>query len=399
MMNNEALLHAIIENAIDGIINIDQKGIIKLVNTRLCELFGYQSRELINQQVETLLHFKDELSRQEHVKNNADTWIINIIGKECEATGIKKDGSTFPVKLALRKVLCNDEVVFTAVIHDLSVEKKMAEQLMEYTNNLESVVHDRTIELQKLIVQLKISQNEAEDLLEKEKEINQARTYFVSMASHEFRSPLSCIQLSASLIERYFNRLDKEKIMMHLHKIKASVKDLTDILGDFLSVEQIEAGKIIPIYGEFDLVIFCEELLNEMRQLTNKKQKLFYNHSGIHTICLLDQSLLKYCLSNLISNAIKYSRDICLIELETKIDDKEYEIRLKDNGIGIPLKDQEHLFEAFFRADNTQDIPGTGLGLNIVQRYVKLMNGTIEFKSSESSGTDFKLIFPLFSVI
>jgi two-component system sensor kinase FixL len=398
-MNNEALLHAIIENAIDGIINIDNKGIIKLVNTRLCELFGYQPQELIDQKVETLLHFQDELSGQEYVKNDTDPGINNIIGKERETTGIKKDGSTFPVKLAIRRVLCNDEVIFTAVIHDLSFEKKMAEQLKEYTHNLELIVHDRTIGLQKLIDQLKRSQDEAEDLLRKEREINQAKTLFVSMASHEFRSPLSCIQLSASLIERYFNRLDKEKIMAHLHKIKASVKDLTDILGDFLSVEQIEAGKIIPIYREFDLVFFCEELVNEMRQLTNKKQKLFYNHAGNDTICLLDQSLLKYCLSNLISNAIKYSRDICLIELETKIDDKEYEIRLKDNGIGIPLKDQEHLFEAFFRANNTQDIPGTGLGLNIVQRYVKLMNGTIQFKSSESSGTDFKLIFPLFSVI
>ena len=398
-MNNEALLHAIIENAIDGIINIDQKGIIKLVNTRLCELFGYQSQELIDQQVETLLHIKDELSGQEYVKDHSDTGIINITGKEREITGIKKDGSIFAIKLAIRKVLFNDEVIFTAVIHDLSLEKKMAEQLKEYTNNLDSIVHDRTIELQELIAQLQRSRDEAENLLEKEKEINQGKTLFVSMASHEFRSPLSCIQLSASLIERYFNRLDKEKIMGHLHKIKASVKDLTDILGDFLSVEQIEAGKIIPIYREFDLVLFCEELVNEMGELTNKKQKLFYNHTGNNTICLLDQSLLKYCLSNLISNAIKYSRDICLIELETKIDDKQYEIRLKDNGIGIPLKDQEHLFEAFFRANNTRDIPGTGLGLNIVQRYVKLMNGAIQFKSSELSGTDFKLSFPLFSVI
>ena len=214
------------------------------------------------------------------------------------------------------------------------------------------------------------------------------------MASHEFRTPLSAIQLSASLIEKYAESFTNANITKHVNKIKNAVGNLTTILNDFLSLEKLEAGKVEPSFTDFDLVKLAEEVTEEMQMIAKQNQNIIYQHTGTSSMIHLDQNLLKNCIFNLIANAIKYSGENTFIEFNTEISDKNYIVTVKDNGIGIPETDQKHLFEAFFRAHNTGNIPGTGLGLNIVARYAALMNGTVDFKSNINQGTLFTISFP-----
>jgi signal transduction histidine kinase len=214
------------------------------------------------------------------------------------------------------------------------------------------------------------------------------------MASHEFRTPLSSIQLSAALIQKYVEELDNPSINKHTAKIKSSVNNLTGILNEFLSLERLEAGKVKPVFIDFDLVKFAEEITEEMQLIAKQDQSIIYQHTGTRSLIRLDQSLLKNCIINLVGNAIKYSGENTFIEFNTELTYTHLLVGIRDNGIGIPENDQKHLFEPFFRAHNTGNIPGTGLGLNIVARYVSLMNGKIEFESKVDHGTSFTLIFP-----
>lgn len=231
--------------------------------------------------------------------------------------------------------------------------------------------------------------------LEKEKELNQLKSRFLSMASHEFRTPLSSIQLSAVLIEKYLQLNDKDNILKHLGMVKASVNNLNTILNEFLSLERLEGGKVEVMLKHFDLVTFAQEVKEEMQMLTKNNQNIVYTHVGETTEVYLDKNLLKNCLINLLSNAIKYSGENTDIEFTTAINDTYYKITIKDRGIGIPAEDQQHLFGAFFRASNTGTISGTGLGLNIVLRYVNLMNGKLECSSTENEGTTFTICIPI----
>lgn len=228
-----------------------------------------------------------------------------------------------------------------------------------------------------------------------EHEMNEQKSAFITLASHEFRTPLSSIQLSASLIEKYVAQFNSGNIIKHAHRIKTAVEHLTTILDDFLSLERLETGKVNAVFEVFDLVATCKEVKEEMEMIAKPRQSIVYKHSGKETTVSLDKNLIKNALINLISNAIKYSGDDTIIDISTEISTAECKLTVKDNGIGIPEFEQKHLFQPFFRAGNTGNIPGTGLGLNIVLRYVKLMNGNLSFESRVNYGSSFTLIFPV----
>jgi signal transduction histidine kinase len=249
------------------------------------------------------------------------------------------------------------------------------------------------------VAAMELSQEKVSRLLEKEKLLNSLKSRFVSMASHEFKTPLTAIQLSAELIGRVALELDHPIVKKYTETIKNAAKNLTNILNDFLSLELLETGRIDPILSEFDLVKFATEITDDMQSLAKRGQQISYRHFGKGRVVTLNPSLLKNSIINLISNAIKYSGTDSLIGFSTRITSSKLTIIISDNGIGIPEEDQKHLFEAFFRAYNTGNIPGTGLGLNIVTRYTALMNGKIRFKSQLNAGTAFTLTFPVRPVI
>jgi len=392
-MENARLLKAIIETAIDGIITIDQRGTIESLNPAALKLFGYTMEEVMHKNISMLMPEPDKTAHDHYLEHYKHTGEKHIIGTGREVKGLRKDGSTFPFRLAVSEVQYENRKIYTGFIHDLSKEKEAEQRLHEYASELEGLVEERTRSLKKTVTALREAKEEVSLSLEKEKELNQLKSRFVSMASHEFRTPLSSVQLSSSLIEKYAQPFQNKNIEKHVHKIKNAVGNLTTILNDFLSLERLEAGRVEPAFHEFDLVKLAEEITEEMQMIAKTDQHIIYQHTGLESVVILDQNLLKNCMINLINNAIKYSGENTFIEFNTEITGSQYVVTIKDNGIGIPDTDQKHLFQPFFRAHNTGNIPGTGLGLNIIMRYVGLMKGEVQFESKINQGTTFILSF------
>lgn len=392
-MDNLKLLHAIIDTAIDGIITIDYRGNIETMNPAALKLFGYEEEEVKGINISVLMPEPDKSAHDSYLQRYQNTGEKRIIGTGREVLGLRKNGTTFPFRLAVSEVEYENRKIYTGFIHDLSPVKAAEEQLRQSTGDLEGQLKGRTLNLEHQIVDLEKARDEADQSLEKEKELSLLKTRFVSMASHEFRTPLSSIQLSASLIDKYLQKSDPENILKHTAKIKKSVGHLTGILNDFLSLEKLEAGKTKVSLQIFDLVRFSEDIIEEMQLIAKQNQNIVYQHTGMVSEVFLDPALLKNAAINLVSNAIKYSGENTFIEFNTEVNESQVCITVKDNGIGIPEEEQENLFEPFFRAHNTGNIPGTGLGLNIVKRYIELMGGKISFRSVQHKGTSISLIF------
>ncbi len=392
-MDNAKLLNAIINTAIDGIITIDDRGIIETINPAALHLFGYEEADIVGKNISVLMPEPDRSAHDGYLQRYQNTGERRIIGIGREVQGLKKDNTTFPFRLAVSEVKYQNRSIYTGFIHDLSKEKAAEASLKNYTEELEATIRARTLVLQTMVDELGKAKDDVSISLEKEKELNQMKTRFVSMASHEFRTPLSSVQLSASLIEKYADKLDRANIIKHTSKIKNSVGHLTGILNDFLSLEKLEAGKTEAVFQTFDIVRFSEDLIEEMQLIAKQNQNIVYQHTGISAMVNLDPALLKNSAINLISNAIKYSGENTFIEFNTELNSNELIITVKDDGIGIPLEEQKNLFEPFFRANNTGSIPGTGLGLNIVKRYVELMGGKVNYKSFLNQGTTIILNF------
>ena len=392
-MESAKLLKSIIETAIDGIITIDNRGRVESLNPAALKLFGYDLSEVIGKNISILMPEPDKSSHDGYLHRYQSTGEKRIIGKGREVRGLRKDGTTFPFRLAVSEVQYDDRIIYTGFIHDLSKEKEAEQRLKEYAAELEELVNERTKSLKKMVHALSEAKEEVSLSLLKEKELNQMKSRFVSMASHEFRTPLSSIQLSSVLIEKYAEPFDNEHIKKHVSKIKNAVGNLTTILNDFLSLERLEAGKVEPAFTPFDIVKLSEEVTEEMQMIAKDDQNIIYQHTGIESMVNLDQNLLRNCMINLISNATKYSGEHTFIEFNTEVTDAQCIVTIRDNGIGIPESDQKNLFQPFFRAHNTGNIPGTGLGLNIVRRYAGLMGGELHFESKINEGAIFTLSF------
>jgi two-component system sensor kinase FixL len=393
-MENTALLKVIIDNAIDGIITLSERGIIETINPAGCKLFEYTSQEVTGRNIAMLMPPPDREWHDNYLQQYQDTSKTHIIGVGREVKGMRKSGVIFPFRLSISEVQYSGRKIYTGFIHDLSREKEAEANIMEYASHLEEEIEGRTISLRASVTILEQAKEKVSKNLERETELGLLKSRFVSIASHEFRTPLSSILLSIILIEKYSGDRIHPNIAKHIAKVKNSVSNLTGILNDFLSVERLEAGAFSPVLSAFDIVKFAEEITEEMQLIAKQNQQIIYQHTGTSNHVHLDPAILKNAIINLISNAIKYSGENTFIEFNTEISETTVTIVIKDNGIGIPENDQKHLFEAFFRANNTGSIPGTGLGLHIVTKYIQLMKGTVSFTSKVDQGTSFTLSFP-----
>lgn len=273
------------------------------------------------------------------------------------------------------------------IVHlNITAQKAAEEKLRLLNAELEEKVELRTQKIKQHEVKLEAS-------LAKEKELNELKSRFVSMASHEFRTPLTSILSSANIIGRYEEKEEQDKRMKHVKRIAASVKNLTNILNDFLSLEKLESGTLRFQPISLDFQEYVESMMDEINLLSNGKQKIVFHHSGNKEV-RIDEHLVKNVMINLLSNAVKYSPAGKDVELISKNKNGCLEISVKDKGIGIPKADHEHMFSRFFRATNVENIQGTGLGLTIVKRYLDLMNGEIDFESEEYKGTTFRVKIP-----
>jgi PAS domain S-box-containing protein len=264
----------------------------------------------------------------------------------------------------------------------IAITRKQAEEeIQRYTVELEQRVAQRTAELSRANAELK--------------ELDRMKDHFVSMVSHEFRTPLTVILASSDILELDSDKLTADKKRNYLHRIQSSVKRMAEMLGQVLVIGQADAGKLAFNPTPLNLLKFCQNLVEELQMSTGKDHALVFISHGECINANMDTTLLRHILSNLLSNAIKYSPIGSPIELELSCQAEHAVLRVSDHGLGIPLKDQSHLFETFFRASNTEAISGTGLGLTIVKRAVDLHGGTIEVTSQEGVGTTMTVTLPI----
>jgi len=244
------------------------------------------------------------------------------------------------------------------------------------------------------ITKQKKAEEEVWKALKRQTELTELKSKFVSIASHEFRTPLSVVLSSIDLILKYTDPPDIEKINKHIERVRTAVRTLTDILNDFLSIGKIEDGKVQIIKTEFNIVVFCEQLVEEAKTMEKKAQHLIYEHKASEETVNIDRQPLRHILMNLLTNAIKYSPEGKRIWLTSAVINNNLHLTIRDEGIGIPEHDQPHLFDTFFRASNTSNIQGTGMGLHIVKRYTAIMGGTIHVNSRENEGTTVTVVLP-----
>ncbi|MCR9102003.1 MAG: PAS domain S-box protein [bacterium] len=536
-------LEAIIQSATDGIISIDARGRMVLVNQAAAQLFGYSKAEMLGQSINMLMPAHHAQQHDNYIARYMKTGEAQIIGIGREVMAQRKDGSQFPIRLSISEVKMGERRLFTGIVHDLTQQKtaesalqKEKERAQRYLNiantiivildrdgkikllnekgrrilevepgeaigkewvdhfipdsyrsevkvvfralmdgrdieyyenyvqsasgkqhlvawhntllrdddghitgtlssgidisaqreaedriirlnqELEKRVAARTEELAEVVNQLlginkqlkheireretaeaalKTKEKQLTTALEKEKELNELKSRFVSMASHEFRTPLSTILSSADLIEAYPNEAQQNKRLRHTQRIKTSVANLTSILNDFLSLSRLEEGKLSFNPSEFELTEVWKEVEEGVQGMLKKGQQL--NIKGLEQIPGLntDRRILQNIFYNLLSNAIKYSGEGQPIDCRVERQNGELKVAIQDYGIGIPESEQQHLFTRFFRAHNVENIQGTGLGLNIVKGYVDLLGGRISFESVPEQGSTFRVTIPL----
>jgi PAS domain S-box-containing protein len=396
------LLNKIFLGAGEAILIVGSNGEIKLVNRRAEEIFGYEQNELINKPIEDLIPKK---YGHEHVKKR-EAYIKNPVTRPMgigkNLTGLRKNGDEFPVEVSLGHVEHLEDKLVVAFVSDITLRKQQEDslrknqiQLKEYAEQLEAKVNARTQELehsnlglksqirerklaeqalQESLAELTKAEQELQKALINEKELNEMKSRFISMASHEFRTPLTTIESSADLIARYEESHQQEKRLKHISRIKTSVQNLTNILNDFLSLEKLESGVINLNLEKIKLKDMFEEV-EDMFEFTLKGSQQLQISSIPDVEVYTDPHILKNIIINLLSNAIKYSHDDGLIEITTSHSNDLLTVVVKDYGIGISEADQKNLFQRFFRAENATNIQGTGLGLNIVKRYLELLKG------------------------
>ena len=391
-MQTKEGVDALFLHATEGILITNESGEIIRINPSAEKLFRYNQNELLGKKIEQLIpkRFASHVKQRENYTVNPHA---RSMGAGMELFGLRKDGTELPVEISLSPYSNYEGKFVIAFIVDITVRKQAEEKLKNYSVELEKQVKNRTLILEEAIQELEKTKKDLNNALNKEKDLNEMKSRFVSMASHEFRTPLTTMMSSLSLVTKYGEQNDKVNQSKHVTKIKTSINNLTDILNDFLSVSRLEEGKIENIPEEFEIKIFVSDIVSEMKTMATSGQEIVYTHQGNNAV-VLDKKLLKNILFNLISNAIKFSPGQKLIQITTLASPSSVKVSVKDNGIGISAEDQKHLFERFFRGHNATHIQGTGLGLNIVTRYTELMNANIDFVSEENKGTTFTITIP-----
>ncbi|HRF16901.1 MAG TPA: PAS domain-containing sensor histidine kinase, partial [Chitinophagaceae bacterium] len=314
--------------------------------------------------------------------------------------GKKKDGTDLPVEVSLSHYKKEDEIFVIAFIVDITKRKEIESSMLQQKRELEKItdkirqlnaslevkVEERTLILKEALQKLEQSQLELSEALDKERQLNEIKSRFVSMASHEFRTPLSTVLSSASLLAKYKAGEEQEKRDKHIQRIKNSVNHLNDILEDFLSLGKLNEGKVDKVAGQVSLKEVILDTMDEMRGILKKDQFFDFQCDSDCNACT-DKKLFKNILINLISNASKFSDEGKKILIRSKVEDDNVIVSVTDEGIGISDEDQQHLFSSFFRGANATNIQGTGLGLHIVKSYIDLLGGDVGLKSTLNRGT------------
>ena len=399
---------ALFEFATEGIILTNKKGEIILINPAALKLFNYEKEELLGKSIETLIPWRFHHAHLQYRKAFNEQPANRTMGHGRNLFARTKDGREFPVEVSLSYYRQDDTLFVIAFIVDITQRKRSEQSMLDQRAQLEKITADmrklnaeletkveqRTRILQEALKELEKSQREVNEALNKEREMNEIKSRFVSMASHEFRTPLSTVLSSAALISRYTKEDEQDKRDKHIKRIKDSVKHINELLEDFLSLGKLDEGRIKAETSAFNVQEFLEDLIDEMKSTQKEGQLIDQHYSGGKEF-VTDNRLLKNILINLLGNAIKFSAEGSVITLDIREQNDYLMLSVKDEGVGISEEDQRHLFSSFYRGKNAVNIEGTGLGLHIVKRYIDLLKGSIRLESSMNSGTTVFVRLPI----
>ncbi|MEO9531570.1 MAG: ATP-binding protein [Crocinitomicaceae bacterium] len=283
----------------------------------------------------------------------------------------------------------SEDAVMRGTVQDVTALKEAELVKEEFTKQLESQVAKRTAELVQTKKKLEVS-------LEKEKELGDLKSRFVSTASHQFRTPLTVIQSSVGLLDMQLD-LVEEEMKPVLRKVTSRIKNevvrMTSLMNDVLILGKIEARSLKPVFEKVQVVDLVQEIVKSFNEIQDDARKASIQISGEPASMPLDPNLFEHSFSNILSNAFKYSKGKKAPIVNLLFEPDLFQVKIKDFGIGIPKTEVNSLFEPFFRASNVGEVDGTGLGTAIVKEYVELMNGEIDFTSEEQSGSEFILTF------
>ncbi len=397
----ESRFETIFNHVNEGILIAAADGNIILTNPRLDEMFGYEEGELHGKPLEVLVPPDAAHRHVDYRDSYMKHPVRRPMGRNMSLKGRRKNNEQFPLEISLSYYETGDGLYVIAFVIDITERylqqekiRKMNDELKSLAESLERKVNERTLVIQEALHELENSRDELSKALEKEKELNEMKSRFISMASHEFRTPLSTILSSVSLIGKYDSSDDQDKREKHIGRVKNAVNGLTEILNDFLSIGKLEEGKVQAKLDPLDVCAVVAEVIADVGPLCKSGQEIkFQGHHECFTIA--DKQMIRNVMFNLLSNAIKFSPENSEIEVSGKHLGEFIEIAVKDHGIGISEEDQNNLFERFFRGRNALNIQGTGLGLNIVLRYLELMQGSIHFESRINEGTTFYVKLPV----
>lgn len=370
---NSNIFNLLSDGFSEGIIVVNAAQEIVATNTSAEEMFGYEKDELIGKPLNILIPKKHHHNHNANVDNFISKSEKRQMGHGRDLFGICKNGYEFPVEAGLNPFELYGATYVMALVIDITERKN-------YTEKLEEKVKERTKQLSKALAA--------------EKELNELKTRFLSLVSHEFKTPLSSILTSITLLGKYTQTEQQEKRDKHVTTIKNKVKYLDAILNDFLSVERLESGKVNYNVESFPLSKIVNEVVYDSNILLKEGQKIQYPDNIDDLIIQFDKKTLELALSNLVHNAIKYSPEDSIIDLQVEIEKEKIVLKIIDAGIGIPLTEQKHIFNRYYRAENALLTQGTGIGLNITKQHLENLGASLKFSSEESKGSTFIVCIP-----
>lgn len=386
----------------EGIIIVNQEQKIVASNEAADNMFGYNTSELIGADLNVLLPRKYHENHRGQVNEFLEKSDPRQMGHGRDLYGLRKDGNVFPVEAGLNPFEVMGSRYVMALVTDISVRKNQEQQIIELNSHLEQKIEKRTADLRESVNELreeiarrKEAEHKISEALRKERELGELKTKFLSLVSHEFKTPLSGILTSATLALKYTQTDQQDKREKHLKTIANKVKYLNNILNDFLSIERLEAGKETYKFDTFPLSKVINEVVYNSNMLLKIGQRINYPENIDDISLTFDEKILELSLTNLINNAIKYSPEYTLIDVVVSQEKEWLTIRIIDEGIGIPQTEQKFIFNRYFRAENALLNQGTGIGLNIVKSHLESLGGKIVFESEENKGSVFTISIPL----
>jgi hypothetical protein len=399
---NEFVFNILFEAVSESVIVVDQNQTIVANNSAAEKMFGYAKEQLQNQHLHILIPKNYHAGHKAHFNSFHLKSSARQMGENSNLFGAHKNGHKFPVEVGLNPFEIDNKKFVMAIVVDITNRKKSEAKIRELNSLLECKISERTSELNNTVANLKEeiekrvkAETKLRKALKKEKELGELKTKFLSLVSHEFKTPLSGMLNAAVLVGKYKKTEMQDKREKHLLTIKNKVHYLDGILNDFLSVERLESGKVTYKFSNFKLSKVVNEVIYNANLMLKSGQHIIYPKDIDNIDVYQDEKVLELMLSNILNNAIKYSPENTKIDFTITIRKTTIIFEIKDQGIGIPLSDQKHIFNRYFRAENALTNQGTGIGLNIVKSHLESLDGTIAFKSKVNEGTTFIVELPL----